>query len=173
MKHPTNELVRLIGGDLPLSDATPVREHLHRCIVCQAEYDRLEALEAQLHALPRLIPAPDFVAQVQTRIAHAPARLARPRWWVPALAMLIGALVLVPSGNDLLAVLGASTASLPVWSDLNGWLFWLQQLGMHVTLALIVGGCVLTVGCLLVIGTTVRALPALPPGSTIQDRVRA
>ena len=171
MKHPTHELMRLLSGDLHGSPAETVRTHLRHCSICQSEYDRLEALERRLHALPRLVPPRDFVQQVQTRIAHVPPLPARPHWRLPLLALLVGLAITALSLGDVALLVDG--VALPAWSDMNGWVAWLDHLSMQLTLTLTIGMCALTVGCLLLIRSiTGLIIPPATPGTT-KDRIPA
>jgi len=170
MKHPTDQLARLVSGDLHEPRLSDVRAHLRTCAHCQAAYDRLEAVEARLRAQPRLAASPDFMQQLQTRIAQAPPMPARPRPWAPLAAIFVGVLALALSFGDLQQL--ANTAMLPPWTDLNGWLVWLEQISATVTITLVVGMCALAVGCVLALRSFAAAVPP-STASDVYDRVLA
>ena len=157
MKHPTDQLARLVSGDLHEPRLSDVRAHLRTCPQCQAAYDRLEAVEARLRALPRLGASPDFMQQLQTRIAQVPPVPAHSRLWLPLTAIVVGMLALALSFGDLQQLL--NTEALPPWTDLNAWLAWLQQISTTVTVTLAVGMCSLAVGCVLLLRLFAAALP--------------
>ncbi len=157
MKHSTDQLARLVSGDLHEPRLSDVRAHLRTCAQCQAAYDRLEALEARLRALPRLGASPDFMQQLQTRIAQTPPVPARPHPWAPLAVIVVGMLALARSFGDLQQML--NTAALPPWTDLNAWRVWLEQISAAVTITLAIGMCALAVGCVLLLRSFAAALP--------------
>lgn len=169
MKHPSDELARLISGDLREPRASAVRAHVRECAHCQAAYDRLEAVEVRLRALPRLAPPPDFMLHLQARIAQAPPAPVRSRPWAPLGAFFIGVLALALSFGDLQRLFNAA---LPSWTDLNGWWALLQQSSADISVTLAVGMCALAVGCVLLVRSFAVTLPP-PHASNARDRALA
>lgn len=169
MNHPTQAITRLISGDLSGPDATALHAHLRQCPTCRAHYDRIEALEVRLRAVPRLPTPPDLVVQVQARIAQTPARSARQPWLVPVLVLLAGMLVTAASFDSLLLV-SESTAQLPGWSDINGWLVWFNLFSVQLEASLVVGTCLLAAGSVLVV-LRLLAHDWVPASNGIRRRV--
>jgi len=85
-----------LDGELPVSDARSLGEHLRGCSACAAEsLSRVQQKRAVHAAGHRFTPSPAFRARIQESIAaRQPARLNRlSRFWFPVLASAMVLLV--------------------------------------------------------------------------------
>jgi anti-sigma factor ChrR (cupin superfamily) len=64
------ELSAYLDGELTPSQRTEVEAHLASCPRCQEELAELKTLAAGMAALPKLEPAPQFLAEVRHKIAR-------------------------------------------------------------------------------------------------------
>ena len=83
-----SQLSAYLDNELPPTERTVVEKHLSNCPRCQRKLAELKTLAAGVTALPRLQPAPQFLADVRRKIARpgkSPGRawqdyLFRPVW---------------------------------------------------------------------------------------------
>lgn len=96
------DLSRLLDGDLPADEAETLRRRLAREPELAAAFARMQALRADLEALPLDRPPPGLDAAVVERALPAPVRHRRlsVRALVPALALAAGLLVGLSIGGE-------------------------------------------------------------------------
>jgi hypothetical protein len=89
----TSELVAFLDGELADEERRPVAAHVHGCLACRREIERLTKVQGLVAELPRIQPsagfADEFWRKLEAESAPLPAnvhRLRPLRWVVPALA---------------------------------------------------------------------------------------
>jgi hypothetical protein len=95
----TEDLARLLDGELTENRAGSVREHLETCGACRREFRSLEALVRDIAA--PVTPRPGALDRLMARLDEAPPAAPRDRWkafagGALALAMGAAAIALVP-----------------------------------------------------------------------------
>jgi anti-sigma factor RsiW len=79
--HVADRLAALAAGDLPDSEARPVREHLASCAACAEELGLLQQAVSLVGQNGRGEPRPGFASRVAARAAELRVRPVGAPWW--------------------------------------------------------------------------------------------